>query len=237
VIAIAWVCSLAHLWRQDFAYAALMGSVMLHEFVTAHREELISRCSMKVPARSTPPPTKPRIDHGVPMFLGELVDELRLGLSPRPTIRDTATRHGRDLLRQGFTVSQVVHEYGDVCQAITGMAVELNVPISTDDFRVLNRCLDDAIAAAVTEYGRERDRGIHGEMAGETERLGVLARDVRNAIYTAADALEAIKSGSVGLAGSTGTVLNRSLVSARDLIDCLLAENSAGPRRHTDPVM
>jgi hypothetical protein len=68
----------------------------------------------------------------------------------------------------------------------------------------MNRCLDDAIAAAVTKYERERDRGINSEAAGETERLGVLARDVRNAIYTAVGALEAIKSGSVGLAGSTG---------------------------------
>jgi hypothetical protein len=45
---------------------------------------------------------------------------------------------------------------GDVCQAITELAVELNAPISTDDFRTLNRCLDDAIAGAVTEYGGER---------------------------------------------------------------------------------
>jgi hypothetical protein len=46
-----------------------------------------------------------------------------------------------DLLLQGFTVSQVVHDYGDVCQSITDLAVEVNAPISTDDFRMLNRCL------------------------------------------------------------------------------------------------
>jgi hypothetical protein len=32
-----------------------------------------------------------------------------------------------------------VHEYGDVCQSITDLAVELGAPISTDDFRTLNR--------------------------------------------------------------------------------------------------
>ena len=214
-----------------------MITITLHEFVTEHREELITRCRVKVPTPGASPSIQAEIDHGVPMFLGELVDELRFGLSPNARVKKNATQHGYDLLRQGFTVSQVVHEYGDVCQAITGMAVELKVPISTDDFRTLNRCLDDAIAAAVTEYGRERDRSIDGETAGETERLGILARDLRNAIYTATDALEAINSGSVGLAGSTGTVLNRSLRGARDLIDCLLAEASAGPRRKTDPVM
>jgi hypothetical protein len=54
----------------------------------------------------------------------------------------------------GFTVSQVVHDYGDICQAITEWAVEQNAPITTDEFHVLNRCLDTAIADAVTEHAR-----------------------------------------------------------------------------------
>ena len=58
------------------------------------------------------------------MLLEELVDELRLKRVPNPEIRKTATKHGRDLLNQGFTVSQVVQGYGDVCQSITEMAVE-----------------------------------------------------------------------------------------------------------------
>jgi hypothetical protein len=54
----------------------------------------------------------------VPMFLDQLVDELRLGLSPNQAIVKTATKHGHDLLDQGFTVAQVVHDYGDVCYSI-----------------------------------------------------------------------------------------------------------------------
>jgi hypothetical protein len=92
---------------------------MLHEFVIAHREEIISRCSAKVAERSTVRRTKDGTDHGVPMFLDQLIEELRVGLSPNLEIRKTATKNGQDLLRQGFTVSQVVHGYGDVCQAIT----------------------------------------------------------------------------------------------------------------------
>ena len=56
---------------------------------------------------------------------------------------------------QGFTVSQVVHDYGDVCQSITDLALQLNAPINVEDFRTLNRCLDDAIASAVTEHTDE----------------------------------------------------------------------------------
>jgi hypothetical protein len=156
------------------------------------------------------------------MFLDQLVDELRLGLSPSHEISATAIKHGHELLLRGFSVAQVVHDYGNVCQAITELAVELNAPISTDDFRMLNRCLDDAIAGAVTQYGRERDEAIDGETAGEVENLGVLARELRNSIHTACGALAAIYSGSVGIAGSTGTVLDRSLLRAQDLIDRLL---------------
>ena len=208
---------------------------MLHEFVAVNRAEIIGRCRAKVATRSAPPPTKSEIDHGVPMFLDQLIDELRLGLSENPVIKDTATKHGHDLLRQGFTPSQVVHDYGDVCQAITEMAVELHAAISADDFRMLNQCLDDAIAGAVTEYGQERDRSIDGEAAGDAERLGVLVRELRSSVHTARVALEAIKSGSVGISGSTGKVLDRSLSGAQDLIDRLISDVQA-TRRTADGV-
>jgi hypothetical protein len=199
---------------------------MLHEFVTVNREEIITRCRAKVATRSAPRPTKSEIDHGVPMFLDQLVDELRFGVSRHPEIDKTATQHGYDLLRQGFTVSQVVHDYGDICQAITDLAVETDKPISADDFRTLNRCLDDAIAGAVTEYGRERDAPNDGGAAGDYELLKDLARDLGKSIYTAIVALEAIKSGTVGIAGSTGSVLEKSLLGAQDHLNQLLVEFS-----------
>ena len=159
------------------------------------------------------------------VFLDQLADALRLGLTSSPEIGRTAIQHGHDLLRQGFTVSQVVHDYGDVCQAITELAVEANAPITTDDFRMLNRCLDDAIAGAVTEYGRERNQsGIHDESARGSERLGFLAHELRNLLNTAILAFEVLKTGNVGVAGSTGTVLQRSLTGASDLIARSLAE-------------
>jgi signal transduction histidine kinase len=198
---------------------------LLHEFISANREEIIRRCRAKVASRSVPPPTQAEIDHGVPVFLGQLVDALRLGLTSSQEIGRSAVQHGHDLLLQGFTVSQVVHDYGDVCQAITELAVELNAPISTEDFGTLNRCLDDAIAGAVTEYGRERNQStLDGETARGSERLGFLAHELRNLINTAIVAFEVLKTGNVGVAGSTGTVLHRSLMGVRALIGRSLAE-------------
>ena len=199
---------------------------MLQEFIEINRDEIISRCRAKVVTRSVPPPAEAEINHGVPLFLDQLVDALRIGgANVNADISRSAVLHGRDLLRQGFTVSQVVHDYGDVCQSITDLAMEKDAPISTDDFRTLNRCLDDAIAGAVTEFGRGRTQsGIEGEAARGSERLGFLAHELRNLMNTAILAFEVLKTGDVGVSGSTGKVLHRSLLGARNLVARSLAE-------------
>jgi signal transduction histidine kinase len=198
---------------------------MLYEFVSLYREEIVRRCRARVAARSAPPPTTAEIDHGVPLFLDQLVDALRRGRSSSPEMDSSALRHGHDLHLQGFTVSQVVHDYGDVCQAITELAVETDAPISPDDFRLLNGCLDNAIAGAVSEYGRERNQStIESDSTREHVRLGFLAHELRNLLNTALVAFDVMKTGSVGVAGSTGAVLHRNLMAARDLMTRSLAE-------------
>jgi len=198
---------------------------MLYEFITLNRDEIIRRCRAKVATRPVPAPTATEIDHGVPMFLEQLVEALRLGESSSPDMVSSAVLHGGDLLRKGFSVSQVVHDYGDVCQSITELALETHAPISTEDFRMLNGCLDNAIADAVTQYGRERNQStLAGETVRENERLGFFTHELRNLMHTAIIAFEIVKSGNVGVGGNTGEVLHRSLLSARDLIARSLAE-------------
>ena len=196
---------------------------MLDEFVTANRAEIITRCRAKVGVRSGPAPTA-AVDHGVPMFLDQLLDELRHGTSTDAAITTTATKHGRDLLDQGYTVSQVVHDYGDVCQAVTELAVERRAVISPDDFRTLNRGLDNAIAGAVTEYGRGQDQQREGTTAVSAEGRATLANDLAAAIRISKYAFDAIKDGKVGVAGSTGTVLALGLDTATDLVLRLVAD-------------
>lgn len=194
---------------------------MLHEFISVNRDEIIARCRAKVATRSIPPPSEAEIEHGVPLFLDQLVESLRSGRASLDIDR-SARQHGLDLLSQGFTVSQVVHDYGDVCQTITELAVETNAPISADDFRTLNRCLDEAIAAAVTTYeGESQQRASvkqHEASASSNERVGFLVHELRNLVNTAIVAFEVLKTGNVGVSGSTGAVLQRSLLGLRDLI-------------------
>jgi hypothetical protein len=198
---------------------------MLHEFIASNREEIIRRCRTKVATRSVPTSSDAETLHGVPVFLDQLADALRGHVMSSPDIARSALRHGHELLVQGFTVSQVVHDYGDVCQAITELAVEMKARISTDDFRMLNQCLDDAIAGAVTEFGREQNRStLDGETARGNERAGFLAHEMRNLLNTAILAFEVLKTGNVGVGGSTGTVLHRSLMGARALSGRSLGE-------------
>jgi signal transduction histidine kinase len=198
---------------------------MLREFIALNRDEIIRRCKEKVAARSIPPPEGTVVDRGVPMFLDQLGDALGQGPVSSIEISASAIQHGHDLLRQGFTVSQVVHSYGDVCQAITDLAVQIDAPISIDEFRTLNQCLDDAIAGAVTEYGRARNQStVEGENAREQKRLGFFAHELGNLINTGIIAFEILKTGNVGVSGNTGAVLQRSLLGLRALVARSLAE-------------
>jgi signal transduction histidine kinase len=197
---------------------------MLGNFISSNRGEIIARCRARVLARSAPRATDDELEHGIPAFLDQLAAILKSKLLSGSDVGPAATVHGRDLLRDGFTVAQVVQDYGDVCQTITEMAIEQQATITTEEFRALNLCLDEAIAGAVTEFGRLREVMVTASVSAEgdvraTEDLGVLAHELRNLLGTATLATEVLRSGNVGIAGSTGQVLVRTLASMRDLVD------------------
>jgi signal transduction histidine kinase len=144
-------------------------------------------------------------------------------------LMNAATRHGEELLQHGFTIEQVVHDYGDLCQSITLLAAEKNAPITVHEFGLMNIKLDNAIAGAVTEYSRARAVEVAKESTSASQaNLGSLAHEMRNFLNTAILAIAAMKSGSVGFAGATASALDRSLIGMRDLIDRTLAEVRLG---------
>jgi hypothetical protein len=202
-----------------------VGAAVLQELIAQNRDEIIRRCRAKVAGRTIPPPSLAQTDNGVPLFLDQLVQALRTGAGSTPEMSTSAILHGHELLCQGFTVSQVVHAYGDVCQSVTELALETGASISVGDFRLLNQCLDEGIACAVAEYGRARAQsGIEKENARGAERLGFLAHELRNLVNTAMMAFDALRTGNVGAGGSTGAVLHRSLMALDSLVSRSLAE-------------
>jgi signal transduction histidine kinase len=217
-------------------------TAVLHEFLTSNRGALVERCRLKVAKRLAPRVTDAELMHGIPAFLDQLIKTLQVEQTSEPLqsrkvsgpsgggpalseIGTTAALHGRELSLQGFTVEQVVHDYGDLCQAITDLAFELRAPIQIDEFRTLNRCLDNGIADAVTEYAFQRNSLTENTgVKALNERLGFLAHELRNHIHVATLAVTAIKAGNVGVTGATGAVLDRSLIGMRSLIDRSLAD-------------
>jgi signal transduction histidine kinase len=194
---------------------------MLHEFLFANRAAIIARTRVKVGLRAAPRATEAELENGIPLFLDQLIEALRSPNAVSQAIGESASNHGRDLLKRGFTVAQVVYDYGDVCQAVTELAAETRAPITADEFHAFNGCLDDAIARAVTEYGRSREQSI---TAQGTERLGDLAHELRNALGAAMLSFHTLKTGSVGLGGSTAALLDRSLRRLSTLIDSTVTQ-------------
>lgn len=136
----------------------------------------------------------------------------------------TAAAHGKQLLELGFSFDQVIHDYGELCQATKDLAVEQNAPFSIEEIRTLNKCLDDAIADAVTEFSVQRDDSIARQQAAEAnERLDALAHDMRHSLGTATLAIKALESGNLPLSGATGNVLKRSHAALKTILDQALA--------------
>lgn len=194
---------------------------MLDKFISENRDEIVCRTRDMGDVRSVARARRGSLRSGVTLFLEHLVARLRHDDTAGGQLAAAASDYGSDMLQHGFTVAQVVQGYGDVCQVITSLALERNVPITTDEFRTLNGCLDTATAEAVSEFERQRDRtATHNE----AERLGFLAHELRNKLNTAMMSFAILKTGSVYVGGSTGAVLGRSLSGLRELVDRALTE-------------
>jgi len=211
---------------------------VLHEFLTSHGTELIRRCQSKVAQRDSPRESSSQLEQGVPLFLGQLVEALRCeeldvkqGFGATAENSRTAALHGKELLAHGYSVAQVVHGYGDICQSVTELAKEINAPVTIDEFHTFNRLLDNAIADAVASYalhkagdGGNGAEAHDGDARNLHQGIGTLADEQHLLLQTAISALDALKVGNIGLMGATGLLLEDSLLKLHNLIGKSLPE-------------
>ncbi|MEM8513697.1 signal transduction histidine kinase [Massilia sp. MP_M2] len=216
---------------------------MLYEFLSNNADDLIQRCIEKVDQRPQRNASKEQLSTGIPMFLEQLtrtlMTEEKNGSDAAMIISGasggaeedssemgvTAAAHGAALLALDYTVDQVVHDYGDLCQAVTDLAVERDAPFSVIEFRTLNRCLDNAIASAVTEFSFRRDCALSDRQSSETnERLGFLMHELRNSLSIATMAVAAMEAGQLSISGATGGLLKRGHKAMERLINLSLED-------------
>jgi len=214
---------------------------MLYEFINSNRDELIRRCRDNLVKRDNASEMRTTLDNGVPLFLRQLSDILRAetkttlrrvaggGANAGATVVGSAARrNGEEMLRAGYSVDQVVHSYGDVCQTITQMVIEMNLEISSDEFRTLNRCLDDAIADAVKPYGGAPQSEPNDRAVIVDASLDHFVKQQWPLLETVIQAYAAIRTGNIGPNGATGTLLLHSLEEMR-----VLAERASPAIRQT----
>jgi signal transduction histidine kinase len=198
---------------------------MIDEFIKANRATIIARTQSRVRSRTCPAASEAELVDGIPALLDHLQNALLLARATDVVDREApgspAGLRGQDLLRLGLTVGQVVHDYGDICQTVTDLAIEQDATISRGELGTLSLCLDKAIAETVTEYARQRERKVAEQGA---ERLSILAQELRGALNTAMLSFVSIQSGRVSPGGSTGDVHAQSLLNLRALIDRSLTE-------------
>ena len=106
-----------------------------------------------------------------------------------------------------------------MCQAATELAGERDDDISPVEFRIHNRCLDNAIADAVRSFGDAREGFINDQAVTLEHRLKIFSEVQRRLLDIAIHSYSVIKTGTVGLTGATGTLLIHALEELRSLTD------------------
>jgi hypothetical protein len=216
---------------------------MLYDFLISNRDELIRRCRCEGAMRRAPQELA-AIDHGVPLFLQQLADILlleRSSLNREDTTSESAASaspvglaaalHGAELSRLGFSIDQLVHGYGDVCQSIMNLAIEEKSPISSEEFRTLNRCLDNAIADAVTAFGSARQVSNNDDAESLCTQLDTISEEYRRLVFVAIQAYSSMRSGQVGVTGPTSNLLMFALDELRHMAEQTIPRINAAQRR------
>ena len=193
------------------------------DVIRDNREALERRSREIFLARAVRRPTEEELNHGIPILIDQVAESLNsdVGAVPEQAIEDVATKHGGHLFGLGFTIGELVHAYGAVCQALMELGGQRGAAFTPHDYELLNRILDVAIAAAVSEHER---RGNEEIVRRDITNVAALAHELRNAVAAATEAFRIIREGSVGVGGHTADVLQRSLIRIAALTDRTVAE-------------
>lgn len=213
----------------------------LYRLLVEREEEILNRCRESVMDALG---DGDQLKEGLPALYGELVEVMRIShesdaLEARQRfVWDTVTeRSSREQAERffgmGFSVSQLVHGYGAICQGVIEYAHAVEAKITAMEFGQLNFCLDVAIAQSVTAYQKLTVRDVQ---RASTVRLGETVHELRNALTGAILAHEMIRSGDVGAKGATSHALTHAHRRMTDIIDRAVADIRLGNVHPSDLV-
>jgi hypothetical protein len=197
----------------------------LEQFLVDNRLALTRRTSAQVTTRSCPRPSEAEMVRRVRIFLSQVATVLReeqrdsaqngaADHSANAHTERRATLHGQNLRKCGFIIEQLVNAYGDVCEAVTVLSGREGATLTIAEFHTLDRCLDVAIAGAVSLWSEERDTSFQQAEEGRDS-----LREFSRLLGTAIVSFDALQAGRVGSGGTTAAVFRNCLVEMRFLLD------------------
>jgi signal transduction histidine kinase len=205
---------------------------MLYDFLTKERDTILVAARQKASESHWARITSDAAEEDWGVFYDDLTGRLRTTESSGQAAAEhaevsEAKTHGKDYLRLGYAISEVVQSYTIIYQAITDSAVRVGIEITSEEFRKLNVSLDTAVAEVVDEFERAQtevqDKASDAKDQKEAERLGSLAHELRNSLQSATITLQMIEDGIVEVKSKTGAILHSSLETMAELIDRALA--------------
>jgi len=212
---------------------------MLHQFINENRDWLISNCRELRAARGQSRQDD-RGDQAVALFLDQMAAALQIeqeqgegasqeisgstiGFPSHFTVGTGAAAQGKSMQSLNLSLNDVVQSYGDVCNAIVELAQQQGMSFRVNEFRLLNRCLDNAVASAVAEFSYQHDTAASAfRDQAEDLRLAAIASELHNQLGTATLAVTALRARELTLGGTTGRILERSLHQLGKLVDDML---------------
>ena len=165
----------------------------------------------------------------------DLLDELAAALQSRSdqTISEafcegTPPAHGRQRVKDGFDIEEVVAEYNILRDCLHDLADDNGLSLQGKPFHIVNRVLDGAIGSAVQTYATQRAMDVQHR---REEYLAFVAHDLRtplNAISLAARVLELTLPLRATSAGTSQMLkaLHRNVQELEGLVNKVLEENA-----------
>ncbi len=190
----------------------------LHQFLAQNRDELLR--SVLARARNTGIEVSQEQASDLSAVLNEVVAALeraagRQAQSSLPDHSLSATQLGRHAQRDGTSIRQTVKLLGAISVEMGNQGALRGLSFDAGEYGYFNGCIDECIAGALEHYWTEAQNSSQLEAA---ERLGAIAHELRNTLWTARMSFVRLQEGQVGLQSRTGQVLERSLSRMQQLV-------------------
>jgi len=130
--------------------------MLLHEFMSEHREEISSACQLELRERRAA--KSDGLDDQIALFFDEMLRAIqrdqgvRESVSPLPTESATAARIGKERQRAGIPVKQVPVVFAAISQAVGKTGEKYDLTLSAEEYKLLNRCLDTGVATSIERF-------------------------------------------------------------------------------------